>query len=115
MKKENKTCKNNNYIHIFKGSSDSEEDKKSIDNKHKNHDKTKKNKKEKDKDKMRPRKDRYFSTKLIKKKNRKYTANENELNRNNMNIKSPKKTSPEKMFRNSGKKNDKNKKFINED
>ena len=116
MKKENKTCKNNNYIHIFKGSSDSEEDKKSIDNKHKNHDKTKKNKKEKDKDKMRPRKDRYFSTKLIKKKNRKYTANENELNRNNMNIKSPKKTSPENMFRNSGKKNnDKNKKFINED
>ena len=34
----------------------------------------------------------------------------NELNRNNMNIRSPKKTSPERTFRNSGKKNnDKNK------
>ena len=83
MKKENKTFKVNNYIHIFKGSSDSDEDKKSIDNKHKIHDKTKKSKKDKDKDKdkFRPRKDRYFSTKLIKKKNRKYTVNE--LNRNN--------------------------------
>ena len=112
MKKENKTFKVNNYIHIFKGSSDSDEDKKSIDNKHKIHDKTKKSKKDKDKDKdkFRPRKDRYFSTKLIKKKNRKYTVNE--LNRNNIdfNIKSPKKTSPEKSVKYSTKKNyDKNK------
>ena len=71
IKKENKTYKDNNYIQIFKGSSDSEEDKKTIDNKHKNHDKIKKSKKEKDKekekekDKNRPGK--YFSTKLIKK------------------------------------------------
>ena len=102
---KNKTCKNN-YIHIFKGSSDSEEDKKSTDNKHKNQDKTKKSKK-------RLRKDRYFSTKLIKNKARKYINNE--LNKN-MNIKSPKKTSPGKTFRNSAKKiNEKNKKFINEE
>ena len=97
MKKEHKTCKNNNYIHIFKGSSDSEEDKKS----NKNPDKSKKNKK--DKDKLRFRKDRYFSTKIIKKKNRKFTVND--INRNNMNIKSPKKTSPGKTHKNSIKKN----------
>ena len=116
IKKENKTCKNDNYIHIFKGSSDSEEDKKTIDNKHKNHDKIKKNKKEKEKDKDKEkdknRPGKYFSTKLIKKKIRKFTANE--LNRNNMNLKSPKKTSVEKAFRNSGKKNDKNKKLFEE-
>ena len=53
-------------------------------------------------------KNRYFSTKLIKKKTRKYTTNE--LDRNNTNIKSPKKTSPCKTYKNSGKKiNDKNK------
>ena len=114
IKKENKTFKNNDFIHIFKGSSDSEEDKKTIDNKHKNHDKIKKNKKEKDKekekDKNRPGK--YFSTKLIKKKIRKFTANE--LNRNNMNLRSPKRTSVEKAFRNSCKKNDKNKQIFEE-
>ena len=107
MNKENKTYKNNNnFIHIFKGSSDSDEDKKSIDNKHKNHDKTKKNKKEKDKNKIVPKKERYYSTKIIKKKNIKFTGNE--LNRNNMELKSPKKTSREKANRNSNKKiNDK--------
>ena len=117
-KKENKTYKNNNYIHIFKGSSDSDEDKKSIDNKRKNQDKTKKKKteteKDKDKDKIIMSKNRYFSTKLIKKKTRKYINNE--LNRNNTNIKSPKKTSPCKTYKNSGKKiNDKNKKYLNEE
>ena len=46
-------------------------------------------------------------------KARKYINNE--LNKN-MNIKSPKKTSPGKTFRNSAKKiNEKNKKFINEE
>ena len=109
---KNKTCKNN-YIQIFKGSSDSEDDKKSTDNKQKNLDKTKKNKKDKDKDKIRLRKERFFSTKLIKNKRRKYTTNE--LNRN-FNIKSPKKSSPGKTIRNSGKKNnDKNKKFLNDE
>ena len=119
-KKENKTCKNNNYIHIFKGSSESDEDKKSIDNKRKNRDKAKKKKtekekdKDKDKDKIIMTKNRYFSTKLIKKKTRKYTTNE--LDRNNTNIKSPKKTSPCKTYKNSGKKiNDKNKKYLNEE
>ena len=112
-KMKNKTYKNN-YIHIFKGSSDSEEDKKSTENKHKNHDKTKKSKKDKEKYKIRLRKDRYFSTKLIKNKTRKYTTNELKWN---INIKSsPKKTSPGKTYRNSGKKvNEKNKKFINEE
>ena len=107
LKKQQKTLKNNNYIHIFKGS-DSDEDKKSIDNKNKNHDKAKKSKK--GKDKIRSRKYRYFSTKLIKKKNRKYTVNE--FNRKNMdiNIKSPKKTSPGKHIKYSSKKKfDKNK------
>ena len=114
MKKENKTCKNNNYIHIFKDSSESDEDKKSIDNKHKNHDKTKKKKTEREKDKIIINKNRYFSTKLIKKKTRKYTSNE--LDRNNTNIKSPKKISPCKTFKNSGKKiNDKNRKYLNEE
>ena len=109
---KNKTCKNN-YIQIFKGSSDSEDDKKSTDNKQKNLDKTKKNKKDKDKDKIRLRKERFFSTKLIKNKRRKYTTND--LKRN-FNIKSPKKSSPGKTIRNSGKKNnDKNKKFLNDE
>ena len=112
FKKENKTCKNNNFIHIFKGISDSEEDKKTIDNKHKNHDKVKKSKKDKDKEKDKIRPGKYFSTKLIKKKIRKFTANE--LNRNNMELKSPKRTSVEKVYRNSGKKNDKNKKLFEE-
>ena len=113
-KKENKTCKNNNYIHIFKGSSESEEDKKSVDNKHKNRDKAKKKKTEKEKDKIIMNKNRYFSTKFIKKKTNKYVNKE--FNRNNTNIKSPKKTSPCKTYKNSGKKiNDKNKKYINEE
>ena len=99
-KMKNKTCKNQNLINIFKGSSDSDEDQKSIDNKHKNLDKPKKNKKEKDK--LRAKKERYFSTKQIKKKIRKYTANE--LNRNEFNIKSAKIASPVKTHRNSGKK-----------
>ena len=115
-KNKNKTCKNTNINHFFKSSSDYDEDKKQTI-KTKSPDKIKKNKKEKEKekdnDKMCPRKCRYFSTKLIKKKNRKYT--ETDLNRNNTNIKSPKINSLSKTNRNSGKKNnDKNKKFINE-
>ena len=109
IKKESKTARDKNFICIFKGSSDSDEEKKSLDNnKPKNQEKAKKHKKEQDK--MSPKKERYYSTKLIKKKNRKFTVNE--LNRNNMNIRSPKKTSPGRTFRNSGKKNnDKNKKW----
>ena len=107
MKKESRTARDKNFIHIFKGSSDSDEEKKSLDNnKPKNQEKAKRHKKEQDR--MSPKKERYYSTKLIKIKNRKFTVND--LNRNNMNIKSPKKTSPGKTFRNSGKKiNDKNK------
>ena len=112
-KKNSQTCRDKNLPFIFKGSSDSEEDKKSLDNKPKNHDKTKKHKKEDDK--LSPKKRKYYSTKLLKvlkRKNRKYTV---ELNSNHMQIKSPKKTSPGKTRRHSAKKvNDKNKKFINE-
>ena len=56
-----------------KGSSDSDEDKKSINNKHKNHEKIKKHKREQDK--ISPKKD---SNKIIKKKyhSRKNTGND---------------------------------------
>ena len=112
-KKNSQTCRDKNLPFIFKGSSDSEEDKKSLDNKPKNHDKTKKHKKEDDK--LSPKKRKYYSTKLLKvlkRKNRKYTV---ELYSNYMEMKSPKKTSPGKTRRHSAKKvNDKNKKFINE-
>ena len=110
MKKQNKTNKINNRIHFPKENSESDEDKKSIDNNHKIHEKTKKHKKESDK--RSPKKDRYDS-KLKKKNNRKYTINE--LNRYNMNIKSPKKTSPEKSHKDSSKKaKDRNKIFTND-
>ena len=112
-KKNCQTCRDKNlpFIPLFKGSSDSEEDKKSPDNKTK----TKKHKKEHDK--YSPKKEnRYYSTKVLKvlkRKNRKFTVSD--LNRNDMEIKSPKKTSPGKIGRHSAKKvNDKNKKFINE-
>jgi hypothetical protein len=112
-KKNCQTCRDKNlpFIPLFKGSSDSEEDKKSPDNKTK----TKKHKKEHDK--YSPKKEnRYYSTKVLKvlkRKNRKFTVSD--LNRNDMEIKSPKKTSPGKIGRHSAKKvYDKNKKFINE-
>ena len=103
-RKRKKHCKTNgpnNCIHIMKGSSDSDEDKKSNNNnKHKNHDKIKKHKKEQDK--ISPKKE---TNKIIKKKNHIY-----EFNRNNMYIKSPKKTSPGKSRKDSERKiKDKNK------
>ena len=82
-----------------KGSSDSDEDKKSINNKHKNHEKIKKHKKEQDK--ISPKKD---SNKIIKKK---YHSRKNtgyDFYRNNIEINLPKKTSPEKSHKNSGRK-----------
>ena len=111
-KKKNKLSnKISNNIQNEKGSSDSEEDKKSIDNKHKNNEKTKKHKKELDKKSQ--KRERHESTKLLKKRNnRKYT--DNEFNRINLNIKSPKKTSRGKSHKGSRNKNkDKNKIFSN--
>jgi hypothetical protein len=100
----------NNIMHIMKGSSDSDEDKKSINNKNKNHEKIKKHKKEQDK--ISPKKD---SNKLIKKKfhSRKNTGYE--FYRDNIDIKTSKKTSPEKSHKDSGRKlKDKNRKFSNQ-
>ena len=109
-KKYSKTNVPNNYLNIMKGSSDSEEDKKSINNKHKNHEKIKKHKKEQDK--ISPKKD---SNKLLKKK---YHSRKNtgyEFYRNNIDIKSPKKTSPEKSHKESERKiKDKNRIFSNQ-
>ena len=106
-KKYSKANATNNFLHIMKGSSDSDEDKKSINNKHKNHEKIKKHKKEQDK--ISPKKD---SNKIIKKK---YHSRKNtgyDFYRNNIEINLPKKTSPEKSHKNSGRKiKDKNKIF----
>ena len=109
-KKYSKANATNNVLHIMKGSkgsSDSDEDKKSINNKHKNHEKIKKHKKEQDK--ISPKKD---SNKIIKKK---YHSRKNtgyDFYRNNIEINLPKKTSPEKSHKNSGRKiKDKNKIF----
>lgn len=84
----------NNEIHMIKGSSDSDEDKKSNNNRRKNHEKTKKHKKEQDR--ISPKKE---NNKSIKKKfhSRKNTAYE--FYRNNIDIKSPKKTSPVKSHK----------------
>jgi CTD small phosphatase-like protein 2 len=110
-RKRKKHCKTNgpnNHLPIMKGSSDSDEDKKS--DKHKNHEKNKKHKKEQDK--ISPKKE---SNKLIKKKN---TSRKNavyEFNRNSIYIKSPKKTSPGKSRKDSERKiKDKNKIIENE-
>ena len=94
----------------MKGSSDSDEDKKSNDNKHKNHEKIKKHKKEQDK--ISPKKE---SNKLIKKKNHSRKNTVYEFNRNSILIKSPKKTSPGKSRKDSERKiKDKNKIIENE-
>ena len=112
-RKRKKHCKTNgpnNGIHIMKGSSDSDEDKKSNDNKHKNHEKIKKHKKEQDK--ISPKKE---SNKLIKKKNHSRKNTVYEFNRNSILIKSPKKTSPGKSRKDSERKiKDKNKIIENE-
>ena len=109
-KKYSKANATNNFLHIMKeskGSSDSDEDKKSINNKHKNHEKIKKHKKEQDK--ISPKKD---SNKIIKKKYHSRKNTGNDFYRNNIEINLPKKTSPEKSHKNSGRKiKDKNKIF----
>ena len=109
-KKYSKANATNNFLHIMKeskGSSDSDEDKKSINNKHKNHEKIKKRKKEQDK--ISPKKD---SNKIIKKKYHSRKNTGNDFYRNNIEINLPKKTSPEKSHKNSGRKiKDKNKIF----
>jgi hypothetical protein len=109
-KKYSKANATNNVLHIMKGSkgsSDSDEDKKSINNKHKNHEKIKKHKKEQDK--ISPKKD---SNKIIKKKYHSRKNTGNDFYRNNIEINLPKKTSPEKSHKNSGRKiKDKNKIF----
>ena len=109
-KKYSKANAINNFLHIMKeskGSSDSDEDKKSINNKHKNHEKIKKHKKEQDK--ISPKKD---SNKIIKKKYHSRKNTGNDFYRNNIEINLPKKTSPEKSHKNSGRKiKDKNKIF----
>jgi hypothetical protein len=112
-RKRKKHCKTNgpnNHLPIMKGSSDSDEDKKSDNNKPKNHEKIKKHKKEQDK--ISPKKE---SNKLIKKKNQSIKNAVYEFNRNNMYIKSPKKTSPGKSRKDSERKiKDKNKITENE-
>jgi hypothetical protein len=112
-RKRKKHCKTNvpnKNILIMKGSSDSEEDKKSDNNKHKNPEKIKKHKKEQDK--ISPKKE---ANKLIKKKYQSRKDTVNEFNRNNMFIKSPKKTSPGKSRKDSERKiKDKNKIIENE-
>ena len=109
-KKYSKANAINNFLHIMKeskGSSDSDEDKKSINNKHKNHEKIKKHKREQDK--ISPKKD---SNKIIKKKYHSRKNTGNDFYRNNIEINLPKKTSPEKSHKNSGRKiKDKNKIF----
>ena len=109
-KKYSKANATNNFLHIMKeskGSSDSDEDKKSINNKHKNHEKIKKHKREQDK--ISPKKD---SNKIIKKKYHSRKNTGNDFYRNNIEINLPKKTSPEKSHKNSGRKiKDKNKIF----
>ena len=112
-RKRKKHCKTSipkNCIHIMKGSSDSEEDKKSNNHKHKNPEKIKKHKKEQDK--ISPKKE---SNKLLKKKNHSRKNTVYEFNRNIMYIKSPKKTSPGKSRKDSERKlKDKNKIIENE-
>jgi hypothetical protein len=83
-KKYSKANATNNFLHIMKeskGSSDSDEDKKSINNKHKNHEKIKKHKKEQDK--ISPKKD---SNKIIKKKYHSRKNTGNDFYRNNIEI-----------------------------
>ena len=103
--RNSETCREKKIPHIFKEISDSDEDKKSSDNKPKNSEKTNRHKKDS------PKKMRYYSTKFVKGKNRKYTTNE--MNRLYLDIaKSPKKSSPGKINRHSAKKM--NKKIIND-
>ena len=100
-----KTNVQNNLLHNMKGSSDSDEDKKSNNNKRKNKEKNKKHKKEQDK--ISPKKD---SNKILKKKNRSRKNTGYEFYRNDIDIKSPKKTSPHKSHKESERKiKDKNK------
>ena len=98
-KKYSKANATNNFLHIMKGSSDSDEDKKSINNKHKNHEKIKKHKKEQDK--ISPKKD---SNKIIKKKYHSRKNTGNDFYRNNIEINLTKKNSPEKSHKDSGRK-----------
>ena len=98
-KKNSKANATNNFLHIMKGSSDSDEDKKSINNKHKNHEKIKKHKREQDK--ISPKKD---SNKIIKKKYHSRKNTGNDFYRNNIEINLTKKNSPEKSHKDSGRK-----------